>query len=113
MKTIVLIMSCLAGLVVLLLCTVGSFAICPNASICIASHANDTGCAKYDTVNVFTPLSKTEVPVCESVRIYLSSGTHILSANLTFNYYVEDTEIYGSPTGEPSIILCKDEVQLE
>ena len=41
--------------------------------------------------------------------LHLTSGTHTLSAKLTFRDSVEDTEMYGSPTGEPSIIQCKDE----
>ena len=102
------IMSCFYSLFFILCGAVGSSAFCSNASVCVANHKNDTWCKNNGFAEVVTELSEL-MPECKSVRIYLTSGTHTLSAKLTFKDSVKDTEIYGSPTGEPSIIQCKDE----
>ena len=88
----------------------GSFAICQNESVCVASQRNDTWCENNGFAEVMTKLSEfVKFSECKSVHIYLTSGTHTLSAKLIFNDSVEDTKIYGSPTGEPSIIQCINE----
>ena len=85
-------------------------ALCSNATICITNgDEGESQCQQnhqiFHTLSDLT-ISQTS---CETVHIYLTSGTHILSRNLDFNNSVQETVICGASQGPPSIIECQGE----
>ena len=89
-------------------------ALCSNATICITNgDEGESQCQHHH--QIFHTLSDLTInqTSCESVHIYLTSGTHILSRNLDFNNSVQETVIYGASQGPPSIIECQGETGIE
>ena len=86
-------------------------ALCSNATICITN--GDEG--ESQCQQIFHTLSDLTInqTSCETVHIYLSSGTHILSRNLDFRNSVQETVICGASQGLPSIIECQGETGIE
>ena len=92
------------------------FAACAKAlcSICITNgDEGESQCQHHH--QIFHTLSDLTInqTSCESVHIYLTSGTHILSRNLDFNNSVQETVIRGVSQGSPSIIECQGENGIE
>ena len=82
-------------------------ALCSNATICITN--GDEGNSRCQQIlHTLSDLTINQTS-CETVHIYLSSGTHILSRNLDFNNSVQETVICGASQGPPSIIECQGE----
>ena len=89
-------------------------ALCSNATICITNgDEGESQCQHHH--QIFHTLSDLTInqTSCESVHIYLTSGTHILSRNLDFNNSVQETVICGASQGSPSIIECQGETGIE
>ena len=89
-------------------------ALCSNATICITNgDEGESQCQHHQ--QIFHTLSELTInqTSCESVHIYLTSGTHILSRNLDFNNSVQETVIRGAYQGPPSIIECQGETGIE
>ena len=85
-------------------------ALCSNATICITNgDEGESQCQQnhqiFQTLSDLT-INKTS---CETVHIYLTSGTHILNRNLDFSSSVQATAICGASQGPPSIIECQGE----
>ena len=82
-------------------------ALCSNATICITN--GDEGESLCEQIlHTLSDLTINQTS-CETVHIYLSSGTHILSRNLDFSNSVQETVICGASQGPPSIIECQGE----
>ena len=96
---------------VLLWCAVCVKAACSNetVSVCVAiQNGSETECQHhYTIVYKLSDLAANEIG-CQTVHIYLTSGTHILDKNLNFRDSVQGTEIHGAPHGPPSIIECRN-----
>ena len=89
-------------------------ALCSNATICITNgDEGESQCQHHH--QIFHMLSDLTInqTSCETVHIYLTSGTHILSGNLDFNNSVQETVICGASQGPPSIIECQGETGIE
>ena len=85
-------------------------ALCSNATICITNgDEGESQCQQNH--QIFHTLSDLTInqTSCETVHIYLTSGTHILSRNLDFSNSVQETVICGASQGPPSIIECQGE----
>ena len=85
-------------------------ALCSNATICITNGDEEEGQCQQNH-QIFHTLSDLTInqTSCETVHIYLTSGTHILSRNLDFSNSVQETVICGASQGPPSIIECQGE----
>ena len=85
-------------------------ALCSNATICITNGDEGESLCQQNH-QIFHTLSDLTInqTSCETVHIYLTSGTHILSRNLYFNNSVQETVICGASQGPPSIIECQGE----
>ena len=85
-------------------------ALCSNATICITNgDEGESQCQQnHQTFHTLSDLTINQTS-CETVHIYLTSGTHILSRNLDFNNSVQETVICGASQGPPSIIECQGE----
>ena len=104
----------LKELLFLLLFAACAKALCSNATICITNgDEGESQCQHHQ--QIFHTLSELTInqTSCESVHIYLTSGTHILSRNLDFNNSVQETVIRGASQGPPSIIECQGETGIE
>ena len=104
----------LKELLFLLLFAACAKALCSNATICITNgDEGESQCQHHH--QIFHTLSDLTInqTSCESVHIYLTSGTHILSRNLDFNNSVQETVICGASQGPPSIIECQGETGIE
>ena len=89
-------------------------ALCSNAVICITNgDEGESQCQHHH--QIFHTLSDLTInqTSCESVHIYLTSGTHVLSRSLDFNNSVQETVICGASQGSPSIIECQGETGIE
>ena len=87
-------------------------ALCSNATICITNgDEGESQCQHHH--QIFHTLSDLNQTCCESVHVYLTSGTHILSRNLDFNNSVQETVICGASQGPPSIIECQGETGIK
>ena len=89
-------------------------ALCSNATLCITNgDEGESQCQHHH--QIFHTLSDLTInqTSCESVHIYLTSGTHILSRNLDFNNSVQETVICGASQDPPSIIECQGETGIE
>ena len=89
-------------------------ALCSNATICITNgDEGESQCQQNH--QIFSTLSDLTInqTSCETVHIYLTSGTHILSRNLDFNNSVQETVIGGASQGPPSIIECQGGTGIE
>lgn len=96
-----------AEMLVLLWCvTCASAMACSNVTICAA---NLVECSSSSHVYSLSDLPASVIK-CEHVQLHLTSGTHVLTKNLTFTDFVEETEIRGAPQGQPSIIKCQNNV---
>lgn len=86
-------------------------AACSNTTICVAHRKEkESECLVLNVSNIVSRLSDL-VPnetSCNAVRIYLTSGTHILNITLHFNDSVRETEIHGASHGTPSTIECRN-----
>ena len=85
-------------------------ALCSNATICITNgDEGESQCQQNH--QIFHTLSDLTInqTSCETVHMYLTSGTHILNRNLDFNNSVQETVICGASQGPPSIIECQGE----
>ena len=91
-----------------------SKALCSNATICI-TNGNEGESQCQQNHQIFHTLSDLTInqTSCETVHIYLTSGTHILSRSLDFNNSVQETVICGASQGPPSIIECQGETGIE
>ena len=89
-------------------------ALCSNATICITNGDEAESQCQHHHQIIHT-LSELQInqTSCESVHIYLTSGTHILSRNLDFNNSVQETVICGASQGPSSIIECQGETGIE
>ena len=89
-------------------------ALCSNATICI-TNGDDGESQCQQNHQIFHTLSDLTInqTSCETVHIYLTSGTHILSRNLDFSNSVQETVICGASQGPPSIIECQGETGIE
>lgn len=85
----------------LLWCTACAQAAC---SICVVSGSESI--AECQQSHIIHRLSDLVLNECLTVHIYLTSGTHILTENITFSDSVEETAIHGARHGKPSIIEC-------
>ena len=86
-------------------------ALCSNATICITNgDEGESQCQQ--NLHTLSDLTINQTS-CETVHIYLTSGTHILSRNLDFNNSVQETVICGASQGPPSIIECQGETGIE
>ena len=86
-------------------------ALCSNATICITN--GDEGESQCQQIlHTLSDLTINQTS-CETVHVYLSSGTHILSRNLDFNNSVQEAVICGASQGPPSIIECQGETGIE
>ena len=96
--------------IVLLWCAVSAKAFCSTDTVCVAiQNRSETECQHYyPIVYKLSDLTANETG-CKTVRIYLTSGTHILDKDLFLSDSVQDTEIHGSPHGPPSIIECRND----
>jgi hypothetical protein len=79
----------------------------PNATICVANGSGrEAECPNfYPVFQRLSDLTANETS-CNTVHIYLTSGTHILDKNFDLRDSVEETEILGAPHGQPSTIEC-------
>ena len=87
---------------------------CSNAKICITNEdEGESQCQQNH--QIFHTLSDLTInqTSCETVHIYLASGTHILSRNLDFSNSVRETVICGASQGPPSIIECQGETGID
>ena len=103
-------MTSLKEVLFLLLFAACAKALCSNATICITNgDEGESQCQQNH--QIFHTLSDLTInqTSCETVHIYLTSGTHILSSNLDFNNSVQETVICGASQGPPSIIECQGE----
>jgi hypothetical protein len=82
-------------------------ALCSNATICVANGSGKKAeCPNfYPVFQRLSDLTANETS-CNTVHIYLTSGTHILDKNFDLRDSVEETEILGAPHGQPSTIEC-------
>ena len=102
-------MSLFQEVMVLLWCAVCVKAACSNDTVCVAiQNGIETECQHYyPIVYKLSDLTAIETG-CKTVRIYLTSGTHILDRDLFISNSVQETEIHGAPHGPPSIIECRN-----
>ena len=102
-------MTLLQEVIVLLWCAVSAKAFCSNDTVCVAiQNGSETECQHhYPTVYKLSDLTVNKTS-CKTVRIYLTSGTHILDRELFLSDSVQETEIHGAPHGPPSIIECQN-----
>ena len=93
----------------LLWCAVSAKAFCSNDTVCVAiQNRSETECQHYyPIVYKLSDLTANDTG-CKTVRIYLTSGTHILHRDLFLSNSVQVTEIHGAPHGPPSIIECRN-----
>ena len=89
-------------------------ALCSNATICITNgDEGESQCQQnHQILHTLSDLTINQTS-CETVHIYLTSGTHILSRNLDFNSSVLETVICGASQGPPSIIECQGGTGIE
>lgn len=83
---------------------------CQNATLCVArGREREAECQIHDVTNIIHRLSDItlEITSCDIVRIYLTSGTHVLNETIEFGDSVEETKIEGASHGQPSIIECE------
>ena len=106
-------MSLFQEVMVLLWCAVCVKAACSNETVCVAiQNRSETECQHYyPIVYKLSDLTANETG-CKTVRIYLTSGTHILDRDLFIINSVQETEIHGAPHGPPSIIDCRNEFEI-
>ena len=85
-------------------------ALCSNVTICITNEEESQCQQNHQIFHTLSDLTIHQTS-CETVHIYLTSGTHILSRNLDFNNSaaVQETVICGASQGPPSIIECQGE----
>ena len=108
-------MNSLKEVLFLLLFAACAKALCSNATICITNGDEGESQCQHHHHQIFHTLSDLTInqTSCETVHIYLTSGTHILSQNLDFNNSVQETVICGASQGPPSIIECQGETGIE
>ena len=102
-------MSFFQEVMVMLWCAVCVKAVCSNETVCVAiQNGSEPECQHYyPIVYKLSDLTANETG-CKTVRIYLTSGTHILDRDLFLSNSVQETEIHGAPHGPPSIIECRN-----
>ena len=107
-------MTSLKEVLFLLLFAACAKALCSNATICITNgDEGESQCQQnHQIFHMLSDLTINQTS-CETVHIYLTSGTHILSRNLDFNNSVQETVICGASQGPPSIIECQGEAGIE
>ena len=107
-------MTSLKEVLFLLLFSACAKAQCSNATLCITNgDEGESQCQQnHQIFHMLSDLTINQTS-CETVHIYLTSGTHILSRNLDFNNSVQETVICGASQGPPSIIECQGEAGIE